>query len=79
MKKFSELIELSFLMFIKITVLESGVHTYSIHSVRKSSGFLACQKTKKPNSNLESSFFRAGYGTRTRDLLITNQLLYQLS
>ena len=35
--------------------------------------------TKKVNTTLRSPFFRADSETRTRDLRITNALLYQLS
>lgn len=35
-------------------------------------------KKDKPQKNL-SFFIKAGDGTQTRDLMITNQLLYQLS
>ena len=37
------------------------------------------QKIKKPHHPRIMQFNGAGDGTRTRDLLITSQLLYQLS
>jgi hypothetical protein len=40
-------------------------------------GLLGCSATKEPSNPATQT--GAGGGTRTRDLLITNQLLYQLS
>ena len=40
---------------------------------------LATMGNKKPRPDKQNGAFGAGNVTRTRDLLITNQLLYQLS
>ena len=72
-----------FNVFTKIGLVRTHSIHYSIQTPytksRKSSGLLKEFKTKKPDSKLKSGFLRAGDGTRTRNLLITNQLLCQLS
>ena len=66
-----------FNVFTKIGLVRTHSIHYSIQTPytksRKSSGLLKEFKTKKPDSKLKSGFLRAGDGTRTRNLLITNQ------